>query len=434
MAGILDTIEEWRKKTQLPSSQQVAASVRPGKPEPKPFGVEDQEPNAAPTPEGTGQTLAAKVTQPSAQVPVGGEGTKPSETKPTEGLSSSQGKLKAAIDKVASGKSKTVPEDKLETLTKSLDEVESSVPANSPARSDLLQLRAEAYKLYKEKADRNEWMDVAERALNAIGQLASARAATGQQVGGLPLSRTDYGARTEQAFREYQAELGLAGEKVRGEEREAERLQSAREKEIARRRGTIEERIKTERQARAEAGDTERARIAASARENVAGLKAAQPKVPVQEIKAVDAEIKATMDAIKSANRFAAAADDKSAKASLGGFLTATGLTPEEVDAEVKSRSAGIFTGPSKKEARQQFAAERIQELRDKLDGLRSQKDTLISGQAAAVAEAAPVTPTPPAVTSAGQATPEQGIVIREVGGKRYKFDAKTKQNLGEVR
>lgn len=367
-------------------------------------------------PEGTGQT--AKVATP-AQVPVGGEGTKPSKEQPKTTLGESQGKLQAAVDKVAKGSGKNVPKDKLEALTESLDEVEKSVPTSDPARSDLLQLRAEAYKLYKEKADRNEWMDVAERALNAIGQIASARSATGQQVGGLPLSRTDYGARTEQALREYQSELGLAGEKVRGEEREADRQAAAREREIGRRRGTIEEKIKTERQARAEAGDTERARIAAASRENIAGARAAQPRVSIQELKGIDSEIKATTAAIGAANKFAAAGDEKSAKAALGGFLTATGLTPEEVDAEVKNRSAGIFTGPSKKEARQQYASERVQELRDKLEQLKGDRVSLVGGQAAAqpaAAESAPVAPTT-AASPAGQAAPASDMVIAQIPG-----------------
>jgi DNA-binding transcriptional MerR regulator len=151
----------------------------------------------------------------------------------------------------------------------------------------------------------------------------------------------------------------------------------------------------------------------------VAGLRAATPKVSIQDIKGVDAEIKATTAAISAANRFAAAKDEKTANATLGGFLTATGLTPEEVDAEVKNRSAGLFTGPSKKEARQQFAAERIQELRDKLEQLKGDRASLVGGQAAAqpaATAAAPVTPTTAAAPS-GQAASESDMVIAQIPG-----------------
>ena len=99
------------------------------------------------------------------------------------------------------------------------DGVEAAVSAdprfqNTPIANNLQSARAEAYKMYKEKADRNQLLGTVERAINAIAQFASAQAGFGtRQAGGnLPLSSADYGGQTAQAFKEYETEVGLIGE------------------------------------------------------------------------------------------------------------------------------------------------------------------------------------------------------------------------------
>jgi hypothetical protein len=232
---------------------------------------------------GTEKTLAAKVTQTPSTVPVGGKGTQPSEEKPTTAAAGKQekkpfvsptasmGSIAAAINKEQNkDPQKPIGKQSKEELLASLDSVEEQVKKDmpdSPIRTDLLALRAEAYKAYKEKANRNEWMDLAERAINSIGQFAAARSATGGFVAGFPQSRTDYGARTEQAFREYQAELGLASEQERADERRAERKEAAREREITRRRGTISEALQLRKEEERTAAELERERIRAGASE-----------------------------------------------------------------------------------------------------------------------------------------------------------------------
>lgn len=412
-------------------------------------------------PEGTGQTLAAKA-KPSAQVPVGGESAKPStkeaskEKAPSQGPSSTtgaMGDIASAVKKEQGKKADTsFSRQSIDDITKSLDNVAADVEADprfaqSPARTDLAQLRAEAYRAYKEKADRNEWMDLAERALNAIGQFASARLATPGQVGGLPLSRTDYGSRTAQAFREYEAQLGQASEQERAGERELERFQTAKEKEIARRRETIGERLKTRRLEMQEAGDIRRAEIAAGGRAAAAESRKIAQEVKTtdqklrQDVSDVDKDIGGLERRLLAAQKYMSAPNREAKDKAQAGYEAATRQSIEAMK-ERADEEGGYFwqDKPSSSTLLEQNIADQVETLRQQLQAAKNKKEQLRQQQAANFdrllggKEEEPAAPTAPTTETAGQPAPEQGIVIREVGGERYRFDTRTRQNLGKVK
>jgi len=229
----------------------------------------------------------------------GVDGAKPSVTKPVTGGGESQvsptGALKsmgALATKIEKGGSNNVSKPTLDELTKTLDAVEATVSKdprfqNTPVERNLQSARAEAYKMYKEKADRNQLLGTVERAINAIAQFASAQAGFGtRQAGGnLPLSSADYGGQTAQAFKEYETEVGLIGEEQKAGERAFDRKEALKEKEINRQQRTILERIETERNALKETAAENRARIAEGGRQ--ASLNAAEARAIKRENDAI---------------------------------------------------------------------------------------------------------------------------------------------------
>lgn len=401
------------------SVQEKAAYLKANAP--KPVDEETTVPTGAET--AKGEEVKRAPTPPTAPSPQGVDGAKPSVTKPVTTGKESQATTTQAIagvaklaDKVQASKSGATSKPTLDTLTGYLDNVAKDVNNdprfnNTGIERDLLAARADAYKMYKEKADRNQLLGTVERAINAIAQFASAQAGFGtRQAGGaLPLSTADYGGQTEQAFKEYQTEVGLLGEEQKAGERAKERGETAKEKEIGRRQKTIQEQIETERDVLKEAAAEKRARIGADSREEIAKLRAALPKAPSPgKLRDLDAQIKATNAAISSINKYAGAANSDAQKKALPGFLTATKMSPEQVDTEIKTRSAGIFTGPSKKDAAKELATEQIEKLRENLQLLRDRKDALLSGQATPEDSEAAAVPT---VAPTGQPAASDGKV-----------------------
>ena len=372
-------------------------------------------------------------TPPTAPSPQGVDGTKPPVTKPVtpgkESQATTTGALKSAVtlaNKLENGKSDKVSKSSLDELTKTLDDVEETVSAdprfqNTPVERNLQSARAEAYKMYKEKADRNQLLGTVERAINAIAQFASAQAGFGtRQAGGnLPLSSADYGGQTAQAFKEYETEVGLIGEEQKAGERASDRKEALKEKEINRQRGTILERIETKRDALKEAGDERRATIAADSREEIAKLRASLPKAPSPgKLSALAAQIKTTEAAISDINKYAGAANSDARKKALPGFLTATKMSLEQVDTDIKKRSAGIFRGLSKEDAAKELATEQIENLRENLQLLRDRRDALLYGQALPEdTEAAPTS----AVAPTGQKTETGGKVLARIPGHDWR-------------
>lgn len=364
--------------------------------------------------------------------PKGGVGTGPTETKPVTGGKESQATPTQAIagvaklaDKVQNSKSGTTSKPTLDELTGYLDTVAKDVNSdprfnNTPVERDLLAARADAYRMYKEKADRNQLLGTVERAINAIAQFASAQAGFGtRQAGGnLPLSTADYAGQTEQAFREYQTDLGLLSDEQKAAERAKERGETAKEKEIARRQKTILERIETERNALKEAGAEKRALIAEGGRE--ASLNAREARAIKRENEAIakgdareltknisvlDSQLAALnsvispvkkTDTIQGLNRYASAA----------GVDVAT--INNEIDAASGfSRAEGdILPGyTSKKESTKEFATAEIAKIQDRKKQLQDRLSQLTGGKVTTPAV------TTPAEAPAGQSAASSGKV-----------------------
>jgi len=412
-------------------------------------------------PEGTGQTLAQKVTQQPVPAPeVGGEGTQPPEKKPITTSVASQPETKKAktlagtIADARAGKGAgKASDDKVQKDTIStLDDVVKQVNEDqnfqySPVRTDLISLRADAYKAYKEKANRNEWLDLAEKALNAIGQFAAARSATGGFVAGFPQSKTDYAGRTEQAFREYQTELGTIGEQARAEERGAERLEAAKEREIARRQRTISERLADERAARAEAAAERRAIIAAGGKESLAAARKETQDVKDTfarigtTVKNLDDEESRLQKEIKAVQEFALSKDkDKSSAALALASSLDPNLDTAAIEAEISKRSgfdlpwsdAGLYTRSAT--ARQQVSRDLLDELKQQFTNVTAKKKRLQQAQESGIlpqavaptTAAAPARQLPRSVVVQGKTYPRPDGMsdadwqqyITEVGGK----------------
>lgn len=390
------------------------------------------------TPEGTGQTLEAKTP---AQVPVGGEGTKPSMTepttpsagkqakKPTDVTTSAMGSVAAALNKEQASKKPNASEQTKQTTLDQLDAVVKQVNEDprfqyQPVRTDLVQLRAEAYKAYKEKANRNEWMDLAEKAINAIGQFASAKAAYGSQfAGGLPLSRTDYGGKTEQAFREYQSELGLIGEQAKAQERAGERLQSEKEKEIARRQRTVLERLDEERLQKKLASNEREAAIRAGAGEDRSSAARNREILKLQlgdidaNIKAKEEEAKTLANALKLGQQVGTGKGAQLDK-QVADFASALGTT-SDVWKDQADKESGTFTSDKTylKETiipqQVKGVEESLAKLRQEIDLMRKQKQQKVQsyiGDQQSAPETAPAAPSP----AAGQQPPTSGRVVNK--------------------
>lgn len=96
--------------------------------------------------------------------------------------------------------------------------------------------REDARTAYREQADRNQWMEVAQTLGNAVATFIAAQQGVANRP--LTLPQIDYGARTGQALREYQTELASVSEQERAVEREKERSDIKAEREAeAKRRG-----------------------------------------------------------------------------------------------------------------------------------------------------------------------------------------------------
>jgi hypothetical protein len=402
-------------------------------------------------PEGTEKTLAAKVTQTPSTVPVVGEGTKPSKPEATTTSVASQPETKKAktlagtIADARAGKGAAggkASDDKVQKDTIStLDDVVKQVNEDqnfqySPVRTDLISLRADAYKAYKEKANRNEWLDLAEKALNAIGQFAAARSATGGFVAGFPQSKTDYAGRTEQAFREYQTELGTIGEQARAEERGAERLEAQKEREIARRQRTISERLADERAARAEAASEKRALIAAGGKESVAAAKkeATESKeaykrlgTQLTDINKEESLLQKQIAAINKLGISKNSEDETKALAEIASLVP--DLTVEQLKADIDSADDALTFRST---AKNQVASSLLGPLKQKIQQLGARKEALYGARAGeqpvpeTAPTAAPARQLPRSVVVQGKTYPRPDGMsdadwqqyITEVGGK----------------
>lgn len=110
----------------------------------------------------------------------------------------------------ALGAGEKVDRSKLDGFLNELESIKIPERTSDPNAERFLQQRAEAYRAYQRKADRNEWLDLAQSLVNSITQFASAQAAMGTRFAGgqIPLAGVDYAGRTARAAKEYEMELG----------------------------------------------------------------------------------------------------------------------------------------------------------------------------------------------------------------------------------
>ncbi len=105
------------------------------------------------------------------------------------------------------------------------------VQADPGLLGELKAAREDARRAYREQATRNEWSEVAQTLTNAVANFVAAQRGVADRA--LALPNVDYNARTQQALREYQTELGSIGEQRKELERDVERRQSVAEKEAS---------------------------------------------------------------------------------------------------------------------------------------------------------------------------------------------------------
>jgi hypothetical protein len=388
-----------------------------------------------PTIPGGGETAKVKEvklapTPPAAPSPQGGVGTKPTGTKPPTSGSESQATTTQAIagtaklaDKVAASKSGTTSKPTLDELTGYLDNVAKDVNNdprfnNTNIERDLLAARADAYKMYKEKADRNQLLGTVERAINAIAQFASAQAGFGtRQAGGnLPLSSADYGGQTAQAFKEYETEVGLIGEEQKAGERASDRKELLKEKEIGRRQKTILERIETERNALREAAAEKRARIAeggsakAEARRETRDIRTGKLADVKDRASNLSKQIEATQSAIKLGNRIGTGKSQDQDK-EVAEFASAINKLPEDLQAEMdvggKTLNPLTWGNPSTRERSKQVLSTYMKGLQQDLVRLR-QEQSAVQAEASSLRQGLGLSTTP---VPAGQAAASSGMV-----------------------
>lgn len=337
-----------------------------------------------------------------------------------ESILSESGRIQAAL-----GAGKAVPRSKLEGYLKQLDDLK-PVDPKSPDTQKFVQARAEAYRAYQEKADRNDWLEVAQNLVGALTNYASARSAMGTQFigGAVPLKGIDYGARTERAGREYAMELGQIGAEEKAAETAAEREDRLAREGLALQRGSLQEKIAAEREriregesASREAGREARgilqniltnrrydranqARLAAeTARLQAAGAKAATSELDKQ-IQSLEDEEKAVTTKLRAANNLMAASGKAYDKA-LADYATAAGVSGEDLQ-EQADKESGLFT-TDKSYLKEKIVGTHAAELTTEQQRIRQQLQDLrrvrFGGQPAPQApasQAVPPSTTPP--------------------------------------
>lgn len=142
---------------------------------------------------------------------------------------------------------KTDPSEAKADIKNLLGKLDSlKIPDLTPRQTEqFAQARADAYRAYQEKADRNDWLEVAQNLVGAITNFASAKSAMGTQFigGAVPLKGIDYGARSERALKEYGAQLGAIGEQEKAAETAADRADRLKYEQATLEKATLSERL-----------------------------------------------------------------------------------------------------------------------------------------------------------------------------------------------
>lgn len=328
------------------------------------------------------------------------------------------GKIQAAF-----GANKEPGRKELKDLLDDLDKLTpDTTNIKDPVTRDFLQDKAEAFRAYKEKADRNDWLEIAQNLVNSLTQFASTQAAigTGRVGGGLPLPSIDYGTRTERALQEYRLQAADIGAEQRAAESAQERVDRLRREELAGRRTGLGERITAERerirQGEAEAKQAGRDAIALyntlqtnkraeekyqtdlerTTRQMTArGLVADQKQITDQmtALRGEETRLQKQLDATNELTR----AGKKDYEKKLADWATASGQGVDAVVQQAQDKS-GFFT--SKKDYIQetlapQYAADVAPQLQRVREQLQSLQQARVAGQPAASAPTLPSTQPP---------------------------------------
>lgn len=439
----LDTLAARLKKKKKRDEEQLTAPVE------APSKVEDQKQTAVqPVPGPGGMTAPVAPPQEKDGIPAapGQEKKSTKEVDDIESILNESGRIQAAL-----GAGKAVSRDKLESYLKQLDDLK-PVDPKSPDTQRFVQARAEAYRAYQEKADRNDWLEIAQNLVGAITNYASARSAMGTQFigGAVPLKGVDYGARTERAGKEYAMELGQIGAEERAAETAAEREDRLAREGLALQRGSLQEKIAAEREriregeaAGREAGREARgilrdilinrrydranqSRLAAeTARLQAAGAKAATSELDKQ-IKSLSDEEKAVTTKLKAANNLIASSGKAYDKA-LAEYATASGIS-EEALKEQADKESGFFT-TDKSYLKEKIAGTHATELAAEQQRIRQQIEDLrrarFGGQPAAQAPAPqPAAPQPAVPPSTTPAAGGNMVTVQLANGKQGRIPA----------
>jgi hypothetical protein len=352
-------------------------------------------------------------------------------------------KLQATV-----GAGKGVSRAGLESALKALDDLKPIDPT-APDTQRFVQARAEAYRAYQEKADRNDWLEVAQNLVSAITNYASARAAMGTRYegGNIPLKGIDYGARTARAGREYEMELGQVGAEEKAAETAAERADRLKREQLALKRSGLQERIAAERErvregetAQREAGresmsllrdimNTRRADAKNAAyletktKELEAKGRQATTKDVDNQLKSLVAQEKATTARLKAANDLMSASGKTYDKA-LSVYATASGVSEEALKEQADKESP--FYQRDKTYIKDNIAAKHATELSAEQQQIRRQIESLRglkSGGQAAPATAAPTTQ-PAAQPSTTAPTGDTMVMVQTAAGKQGRIPA----------
>lgn len=231
-----------------------------------------------------------------------------------------------------------------------------------------VQARADAYRAYQEKADRNDWLEIAQNLVNSLTQYASARAAMGTRFegGNLPLRGVDYGARTARAGREYEMETGAIGTEEREALAKQEREDRLSREKFAAERGLYGEQLLAEREKLREkqanikekgreaislyniistnrrSDDKTQAYLEGKTKEIEAKAQSATSGEIIKQIKDLETQQKQLSAQLQAANNLAGS-NNKTYDKSLAAFATAMGRDEADVRKEADEKS-GMFT------------------------------------------------------------------------------------------
>lgn len=344
--------------------------------------------------------------------------------------------------------------DKLTQVDKEINTMYDGKPP--PELADVSRARRDAFRAYKEQARVNDWLSIVDRAIGAIGQFASAQAAMGTPyVGNYKPSTIDYDAKTQQALREYQAEVGLLQQER--EESEQARSRYFKEKDMtadqlykkyqlglekAKLEVSEKEDIQNEANKRSKMffdalqdGRQQNNKLMQAVQEyQQKEAKAAEKKTTdTQEDafkaqgkllelygKQLENEVKKTEGLIEAATKLAT----KDTPENQAAFAAAY---PTDITGEVSKKAKGWFTSEAgaKKEVLQGVAADaarRLQQLRDNLDRVQQQQVNLLQSQIPGTTPAPAAGQTP----AGGGTVPKKTVLypagsIVEQNGKKYK-------------